>query len=156
MSDLNNFNVFNTLECQEEEQEKITNKEEKKCTDNIFDNISLDSTGVSWADMDDDDDDYCPGPPQLAKPLFVSEETLVGFTKVLSRKDKNKSSSSHLDGYNINCRGCGYKFNFSNGKAIEYKSRGWEMPKLCRNCGRKKREGVLYKTGPRQKVDYNN
>lgn len=151
MTDFNNFNVFNTMD----EEEKITKTEEKKQVDNIFDNISLDSTGVSWADMDDDDDDYCPGPPQLAKPLFVSDETLVGFTKVLSRKDKNKSSQ-HLDGYYIKCKGCGYKFNFSNGKAIEYKSRGWEMPKLCKNCGKKKREGVLYKTGPRQKVDYNN
>ena len=141
------FNVF-MEKTPEVEEPKVEVKPQPKV--DKFDTISLDSTGKSWADMDDDDDI-----PMFCTPAHKGMDVIPpGFTKVEKKQKNRKNASNNTpSGMDIKCRGCGKKFHFPQNKIDDYNSRGWNMPKTCRDCGTKKRQGVFYRKIPKQVVN---
>lgn len=137
------FNVF-MEKTPEVEEPKVEVKTQPKVEN--FDTISLDSTGMSWADMDDEDD----------IPMFCTPRDIdvipPGFTKV-EKKTKKTSNKKSQSGMDIKCRGCGKRFHFPQNKINDYNNRGWNMPKTCKDCGIKKKQGIFYRKIPKQVVN---
>lgn len=104
------------------------------------DSMSLDSTGRSWADLDDEFSVKAPK-SILTKPIIQ-----VGgdFTKV-SHKKKVRFVKNP-DDIIIKCINCNQKFTFPGFKVKSYESKGWNMPKRCKEClGIRKEIGELPK-----------
>jgi hypothetical protein len=141
-------NQFNMFEDQEVSKPKVVAKpKEVKDIADISDSFSLDSTGKSWADMDDDLDDIVPNSHfGVSKMEFVPQ----GFTKVARR-----ARGGGGGGVTIKCRGCGIKFSFPANKISDYQDRGWKMPKTCKSCGDKKRDGSFFRKIPKTVVELN-
>lgn len=139
----NMFSVFNEPEVIEESVPAPV-----PAPTSNFDNVSLDSTGMSWADMEDDD--FVPTQtPKKVKDDFVPS----GFTKV---QKKRKSKPVETRGKMIRCIQCGNNFEFSNEKALFFESKGWAEPKRCKQCNSlKKSLGALPKRsqGPKKKIN---
>ena len=155
--EVSEYNIFNNFSVFEENsvEDSIVNEELNSV--NFPDTLSLDSQGQSWADMNDDYDDI----PSIYKKnksdcdkltgFSQSDENNIGFTKVLSKKSLKKKKENN--GINIKCRGCYNMFFFTQNKIDDYNSRGWNIPKTCKSCGDKKRNGVFFRHGPKQRVN---
>lgn len=109
-----------------EEIEEIVEKVESPPKED--DSMSLDSTGRSWADLDDEFSIKAP------KGILTKPIVQVGgdFTKV-SHKKKVRFAKNP-DDIIIKCVHCNQKFLFPGFKVKSYESKGWNMPKRCKGC----------------------
>ena len=91
--------------------------------------VSLDSTGASWADLAEENDKNTK--------QFESSNTKYdptkddGFTVVINKK---KQKSKNDNGIKIKCIHCNVKFFFPNSKAEFFKEKGYSLPKRCKKC----------------------
>ena len=120
-------------------EEKVQNELVKKV--NNLDIQSLDSTGKSWADIEDD----FPPPPKLVRQTNSNE----GEFTTVSKKFRHKK-----DGIDIICIHCGKKFGFPQHKIDFFKEKNLQMPKRCRGCLNLKKEiGNLPRIGRRKTIN---
>lgn len=139
----NRYSLFS-----DDTDETVSCKPKLLVPDTEFDSQSLDSTGKSWADMDDD---FTPVVRQTAKVVVQGSTEDDGFTLVLSRENKKKQKSQNCD-MTIKCIHCGIRFEFPHHKVALFESRGWQMPKRCKSClGIRKTLGSLPKLQTGQK-----
>ena len=83
---------------------------------------SLDSTGKSWADMEESFDEP------------VAENPYDDGTWTVKKSRKSRRKTPCEKGMNIKCINCKDTFFFSNEKIKSFKERNLHIPKRCRPC----------------------
>lgn len=114
--------------------------------------LSLDSTGASWADLAEENENIS----KQFEGINVNDNIPTeddGFTVVVNRKKKN----GDLKGVKIKCIHCGVKFFFPNSKAEFFKKKGYNLPKRCKTCiETRKKLGPLPRLNKRKTLNIEN